>query len=152
MDYRSAIYHYCNYQERCQQEVRYKLIEIGCRGEELEELISELIEKDLLNEERYAKAIARGKFHVKHWGRIKIFHSLRLNKISDYCIKSALKEIDPEKYATTLKKLLEKKWHSLLSEKNIYTKKSKAYKYLQQKGYESDLIQDAINTIITEKD
>src|SRR5690606_5982087 len=116
MDKRSSIYHYCQYQERCHAEVRNKLYELGCRTPEVEELIAELIEKDLLNEERYARAIARGKFRMKQWGRQKILQQLKLNKISEYCIKKAMTEIDEDEYMQVLQKLAERKWQELKKE------------------------------------
>ena len=148
MSARESIYHYCNYQPRSHQEARNKLYELGCKTPEVEELIAELIEKDLLNEEAYARAIARGKFRMKQWGRIKIIQQLKFQKISDYCIKKAMTEIDPDEYYETLKKLAEKKWAELKSEKMLPIKKKKAFNYLAQKGYESSLISEAIYEII----
>jgi regulatory protein len=58
---------YCAYQERSQWEVRRKLYEKGIKGNPAEELISEMIEGNFLNEERYARSFARGKFRLKHW-------------------------------------------------------------------------------------
>lgn len=148
MSARESIYRYCNYQPRSHQEARNKLYELGCKTPEVEELISELIEKGLLNEEQYARAIARGKFRMKQWGRIKIIQQLKLQKVSEYCIKKALTEIDADEYYETLKKLAEKKWAELRSERMQPIKKNKTFHYLAQKGYESSLITEAINEII----
>lgn len=148
MSARESIYRYCNYQLRSHKETRNKLYELGSKPQEVEELISELIEKGLLNEELYARAIARGKFRMKQWGKVKIIQQLKLQRVSDYCIKKALKEIDPEEYYNTLKKLARKKWTELKSEKLQPIRKNKAYRYLAQKGYESSLINDALNEIL----
>lgn len=148
MSARESIYRYCNYQLRSHQEARNKLYELGCKPIEVEELISELIEKGLLNEELYARAIARGKFRMKQWGKVKIIQQLKLQRVSDYCIKKALTEIDPEEYYNTLKKLAQKKWAELKSEKQQPIRKNKTYRYLAQKGYESSLINDALNEIL----
>lgn len=151
MDFRSAIYRYCDYQDRCQYEVRSKLLEIGCRGEELEELIAELIEKNLLNEERYAQSIARGKFRMKQWGKIKIVHFLKNHRISEYCIKTALKEIDEGEYEITLNSLIDKKWISLKGEKNRFIKQKKLLNYMQQKGFETTLVMESLQNLLTSK-
>ena len=148
MSARESIYHYCNYQPRSHQEARNKLYELGCTTPEVELIISELIEKGLLNEEQYARAIARGKFRMKQWGRVKIIQQLKFNKVSEYCIKKAMTEIDPDEYYETLKKLAEKKWATLKSEKQPPIKKKKAFSYLAQKGYESSLINEALNELI----
>jgi regulatory protein len=147
-DVRTAIYRYCNYQERSHQEARDKLYELGCRTTEVEEYIAELIEKGVLNEERFARAIARGKFRMKQWGKQKIIQQLKQQRVSEYCIKKALTEIDPDEYYKTLEKLAEKKWIELRKERSQPARKAKTYRYLLQKGYESSLIQDVINEII----
>ena len=137
MERLAAITHYCQYQERCQKEVRNKLYELGSYKEEVEELIAKMVELGLVNEERYARTIARGKFRMKQWGKQKIVQALKFDQISDYCIKKALTEINEDEYEATLKKLLDKKWAELKGEKNIYIKKKKAYNYMVQKGYET---------------
>ena len=143
-----AITHYCNYQLRSHKEVRNKLYELGCAKPEVEKHIADLIQAGLLNEEKYARAIARGKFRMKQWGRIKIVQQLKFNQVSDYCIKKALTEIDPDEYYETLKKLALKKWESLRSERQKPIKQKKTYSFLAQKGYEGSLITEAINEII----
>ena len=131
--------------------MRNKLYEIGATTPEVEELIAELIEKKLLNEENYARAIARGKFRMKQWGKNKIVQQLKLNKISDYCIKKGLSEIDPEEYYQTLVRLTTRKWEELKKERSPLTRKSKVYRYMLQKGYESDLVQDMIKDLEKKK-
>lgn len=148
MDAKSAIYHYCNYQDRCHAEVRNKLYELGCTTPEVEELIANLIEAGLLNEERYARSYARGKFRTLKWGRTKIIQQLKLHKISDYCIRKGMSEIDADEYDNVLTKLAEKKWQELRSEKNIFARRKKVYRYLLQKGYEADMVQAVIHKMV----
>jgi regulatory protein len=148
MDRKSAIWLYCNYQERSHKEVRNKLYELGCRTFEVDQLMAELIEAGLLNEERYARALARGKFRLKQWGKIKIIHHLKLQNVSAYCIRKALTEIDDEEYLQVLHKLALRKWTELRSDRNLLTRKAKLFRYLLQKGFESDLINDTFKEII----
>ena len=109
METEAAILHYCRYQERCHQEVRNKLYELGCTTHEVEQQLTRLIEANALNEERFARAFAGGKFRMKQWGREKIKQQLKLRKISDYCIRKAMTEIDENEYEKTLRKLAYKK-------------------------------------------
>lgn len=132
--------HYCGYQERSHNEVKEKLYSLGLWKKDVEETISKLIEENYLNEERYAIAFAGGKFRMKHWGKVKIKYELQQKKISAYCIKKAIKEIDEDAYKKTFSKLAAEKWKSLKSEKNIFIRKRKAQDYLMQKGFEHDLI------------
>ena len=144
---KESIIRYCSYQERSHKEVRKKLYELGCSYEEAEVLLSEMIEMDLVNEERYTKAVVRGKFHVKQWGRNKIIYKLKTQDVSEYCLNKALGEINEKEYLENLNRLTEKKWNELKGEKNIFTKKGKVFNYLRQKGYESELIITAINEL-----
>ena len=148
MDLRTAIYKYCNYQERCHQEVKNKLYELEASTPEVENLLAELIEANLLNEERYARAFARGRFRIKKWGRVKIVQHLKQNRVSAYCIKKGLSEIDGDEYDALLQHLAERKWHELRGERNIHQKKGKTYRFLQQRGFETSLIAEAINALI----
>lgn len=132
--------YYCDYQERCHAEVKEKLYSLGLWKKDVEQIISQLIEENYLNEERYAIAFAGGKFRMKQWGRVKIKYELVQKKISPYCIKKALKEIDEADYEKAFLKLAEEKWVSLKSEKNIFIKKRKTQDYLMQKGFEHEMI------------
>ncbi|HEY8658879.1 MAG TPA: regulatory protein RecX [Hanamia sp.] len=138
---------YCAYQERCHAEVRDKLYSFGLNKKEIDEIISILITENYLNEERFAIHYAGGKFRMKYWGKNKIKQALKYKQVSDYCIKKALKEIDNKEYEKTFQKLAEQKLKTLKSEKNIFTKKRKLQDFLLQKGFESELIREVVNTI-----
>jgi len=141
------IKHYCGYQERSHAEVKEKLYSFGLRKAEVEQLISQMIEENYLNEERYAAAFAGGHFRMKQWGRVKIKYELKQKGVSEYSIKKALKEIDEDDYEKTFRSLADVKLKALKSEQNIFTKKKKLQNYLVGKGYEFDLIGKVVNEI-----
>lgn len=130
---------FCAYQERTQQEVRDRLKEWGVWGDDAEEVIAELIAQNYLNEERFAKAFAGGKFRVKSWGKRKIKQQLQQRGITGYNLDQALKEIAPDDYRTTLTDLLDKKRRTLRDDNPLIVKQ-KLVRYAMSKGYESDLI------------
>lgn len=136
---------WCAYQERSQQETRNKLYEYGLHQNEVEELITELILTNFLNEERFAMAYVSGKVNIKKWGRIKIKQGLKFKKVPDKLIQKALNSIDGDKYLANLLAMAEKKLR-VLSEKDPIKKKYKLITYLQTKGYEKDLIFDVLKT------
>ena len=142
--------HYCGYQERSHAEVKQKLWDLGVNRSEHDEIISNLIEEDYLNEERFAKAFVGGKFRMKGWGRVRIVHALKEKKVSEYNLKKALKEIDEEEYERTLNNLAEKKYQSLKGEQYLVRKK-KTMDYLVQKGYEMQLVIAALRSIINDE-
>jgi regulatory protein len=134
---------YCAYQDRTQQEVRTKLYSYGLEPDAVEEIILRLSQEKMIDEERYAQSYVRGKYGLKRWGRRKITQGLKTKGISEYCIKQGMKEIDPELYEQNLLHLLEKK-NATEKEKNPFTRRQKLSYYLMSKGYENDLVQDAI--------
>lgn len=136
--------HYCAYQERCHSEVKEKLYSFGLCKAEVEQLLTQLIDENYLNEERFAIQFCGGHFRTKQWGRVKIKYELRQKQVSDYCIKKALKQIDEDAYEKTLQKLFEVKRKTLKSETNHFIRKRKLQDYLLQKGYELNLIQQLL--------
>jgi len=136
--------HYCGYQDRSHSEVKEKLYSLGVWKKDHDEIMAALIEENYLNEERFALAFAGGKFRMKKWGRVKIKYELKQRQVSEYTIKKALKQIDEEEYMTSLKKLAEDRYASLKGEQYLVRKK-KTIDYLMQKGYETGLIQIAMN-------
>ena len=136
---------YCAYQERSQQEVRTKLYDWGLWPNEVEEVISDLIENNFLNEERFAKAYVSGKFGIKHWGKIKIKQGLKLKKITDKMIASALNTIDFDDYLQTILDTAEKKL-PFIKETDPYKRKYKLVTYLMSKGFENDLIIEVLKS------
>lgn len=134
---------WCAYQERSQQEVRDKLYEYGLHQNEVEDLITELIVTNFLNEERFAMAYVSGKFNIKKWGRIKIKQGLKLKKVPDKLIQKALNSIDGDKYLANILETAEKK-SKVLTEKDPLKRKYKLITYLQTKGFEKDLIFDVL--------
>jgi regulatory protein len=135
---------FCAYQERTQQEVRERLKEWGIWGDDAEEVIAELIQQNYLNEERFAKSFAGGKFRVKGWGKRKIKQHLQQRGISGYNLDQAMKEIAPDDYQDTLRELLAKKRQSLRNDSPLVVKQ-KLVRYALSKGYESELIFSVLN-------
>lgn len=138
---------WCAYQERSQNETRYKLYEYGLKELEVEEIISKLISENFLNEERFAMALAGGKFRIKHWGKIKIKIELKKHKISDYSINKALKSIEGDDYINMLTLVLEKK----IIQTKVKEKQKLFYtvlNYAVSRGYERDLASDQLNKLL----
>ncbi len=134
---------YCALQERCHQEVRYKLIEYSIYGDVLEEIISDLISNNFLDEERFARTFARGKFRMKQWGRIKIKQELKFRQVSPYSIQEAMREINDDEYCRTLEQLLAKKERTT-SFKNKYDRMKKLSDFAMSKGYEYEIIAEIV--------
>jgi regulatory protein len=138
---------FCAYQERCHKEVAQKLYNLHMIPEARDKITLHLLQHNFLNEERFSKAFASGKFSIKNWGKIRIVNELKFRNISPYNIKTALKEIDDDDYLKTIQKVAEKKL-AVIKEPNTFKKRSKLLTYLSSKGYESELIYDVVNGLI----
>jgi len=142
----TSIKRFCAYQERAQQEVRDKLYEYGMSKDEVEEILSNLISENFLNEERFAVQFAGGHFRIKGWGKVKINHALKQKRVSAYNIKKALQGIDLDAYEKTLEALANKKWNSLKGERGL-SKMAKTQAFLYQRGFEPQLIQPILQKL-----
>ena len=138
---------YCVYQDRCHKEVEQKMREYNLIPEAKEMILLSLLKDNFLNEERFAKSFARGKFRIKHWGKQRIVQELKQRDISAYNIKSALKEIDEKEYLKTIFEITEKR-NDKIKEPNHYKRKKKLIDFLLRKGYETDLIFRTVDNVL----
>ncbi|WP_298417151.1 regulatory protein RecX [uncultured Kordia sp.] len=138
---------FCAYQDRCHKEVVEKLQKMNMIPEAIDIIVSELIQDNFLNEERFAKSFARGKFRIKKWGRIRITRELKLRNISKYNIDTALKEIEETDYLQTLHELAEKRVKAV-RETNPFKRKKKIADYLFYRGWEAHLVYEKINELV----
>lgn len=134
---------YCVYRDRCHKEVEQKLRELRMIPEAQAVIIHQLLQDNFLNEERFSKSFARGKFRIKKWGRVRIVRELKFRNISKYNINSALKEIDEGDYLKTLDEVARKKQKLLQGEAPIKAKK-KLTDHLLYKGFETHLVYEKV--------
>lgn len=137
---------YCAYRERAESEARDKLVSLGLSQDEVDHLVEELQRDDFLNEARFAKSFAGGKFRMKKWGKLKIKRELKNRGISDELIDQGLEEIEGQAYLETLEELARKKFEQYKGE-DLYNQKIKVARYLTVKGYESALVWGVLNRL-----
>jgi regulatory protein len=143
----SKAYRYCAYQERSHSEVKNKLFSFGLHSDEVDQVLSRLITEGFVNEERFAKAFAGGKFRMQKWGRIKIENELNALGISRNCIQRGMKEILDDDYKKTLQQLLKKR-NDLSSESDPFKKRNKLAQYAIGRGFEPELVWRMIKEIL----
>ena len=137
---------YCSFSERCKSDIIKKLYDWKVNKNQ-KEIMNHLIENNYINEKRYALLYSMGKFNSRKWGKIKISNHLKKKGIKEKYINESIKEIPEKKYLDALSNLIIKKSQEI-KDSDIYNKKSKIARYLFQKGYESNLIWNQIETII----
>jgi regulatory protein len=139
---------YCAYQDRCHKEVAQKLRDMRMIPDAIDVVIGHLLEHNFLNEERFAKAFARGKFRHKSWGRTRITRELKQRGIGAYNLKTALLEIEDEEYDTVFNTLSRKRYEQLSSETDKYRKRKKLADYLTYRGWEGDLVYEKVKELV----
>jgi regulatory protein len=138
---------FCGYQERCLQEVDFKLNSMKIGLGVKEKVIRHLLENDFLNEERFAKVYARGKFRIKKWGRHRIIRELKRKNITKPNINLALQEINEVEYYKTFNDLAKKRFLEI-KESNTFKKRKKLADYLLYRGWESDAVYKIVLELI----
>ena len=134
---------YCAYQERCSDDVLQKLRSWGISDERIAAVVAQMQTEDFVNDLRYARNFATGKFANNHWGRIKISMELKMRKIPATIINEALQEIDENEYEQKIITLLQKKSKEI-KDKDINIRKQKLLRFLMSKGFETSIVLDII--------
>ena len=134
-----AAEHFCAYQERCHQDVERKLKKIGMIDDAIDQIIPHLLQHNFLNETRFAKVFAGGKFRIKKWGRVRIVRELKMRGLNKRTIDLGLAEIPDGDYLKTFDTLSRKR-NDQLTETNKFKRRKKLADYLLYRGWESHLV------------
>ncbi|MGF1584557.1 MAG: regulatory protein RecX [Bacteroidales bacterium] len=137
----------CAAEEKCRFDIRKKLFDWGVSSGDTEKIINELVADKFLDEWRFARLFAVGKFHNNKWGKIKISYELLRKNIAKNTIEDALRRIDDEEYAEVLRKELLKKQRSIPTDDNQELKE-KLHRFASSKGYEYDIIEKVLDDLI----
>lgn len=136
------IMHYCAYQERCTFEVKNKLKELKVKPQLIPTILEQLKDDHFIDDERFCKIFARGKFKHTKWGKLKIQAALRQKMIPEHLIEVGLNEISDEEYKRLLLDLYNNK---VKRKKPNQEEKVKAMQYLASKGFEKEMILTCVN-------
>jgi regulatory protein len=134
----------CAGRELCSYDVMQKLTSWGIKGDDSVKILDQLTSGNFIDEERYAIAYTKDRFRHNKWGRIKIGSALRLKRIPEVLIKTALATIDEGEYSDLLKSIIIKHGKSVKA-KNQYDLKGKLLRHCLSKGFESHLVYDLLN-------
>ena len=136
---------FCAYQERSVAEVRAKLKGYIVPQEDIENIINQLIDEEILNDERFAQCFASGKLRAKGWGYAKIRYGLQQKGISNDIINSILSDVEETDWNDQLQKNIEK-WKKL----NTLNRETypKLVRFLVGKGFRLSEVMKSINLIL----
>jgi regulatory protein len=141
---------YCSYQERCVLDLEKRFYAWNVKKDEWDKILDYLMEDDFLNEKRYVEAFVRGKFKMKRWGKNKIKMGLMAKRVyKEEQFNTVFEgEIEEKEYLETLKDLIEKK-AQLINEEDGFKRRDKIYRYMLGKGYESELVVENLEKLLT---
>ncbi|GCD78479.1 hypothetical protein JCM31826_19610 [Thermaurantimonas aggregans] len=143
---KKSINAYCSYRERSLNEVKNYIKKFRLEPIDEDKIICELIENDIVNDYRYAQMFVSGKFRINGWGREKIAYNLQQQGIPQHIIEIALQAIDEEDYENVALKLLKKKQKESKKTSSPFEIRKKMFAFLKSRGFESELINDLLNT------
>ena len=109
-------------------------------------VMDKMVEIGMINDRRYASALARHYVEVKKFGRFKAFQQMKLKGLTNEVINEALDRYDDSTYER-LKELTEKKIDKYLDSENGI---AKLKNYLVRQGYSYGLVKEAVNEVLCE--
>lgn len=136
----------CSKREYCRSDIRRKAMEkLDWDSSAADEVLVSLVEDGYVDDLRYASAFAREKSALTGWGPVKIRFALSSKQIPRETIDKAMEEVDDEKAAARLQRLLESKYKSLQGDPEI---KLKLLKFALSRGYDYDSIRQSVDDLI----
>ncbi len=131
---------WCSIQERSGNEVIAKLLTLGIEEDDISYVVEVLKEEDFLNEQRFARQYAGGKFRLKEWGKEKIKLGLQHHGLDDKLIYYALEEeISQEDYLRVITRLIEKDQGRKTSDDIL--------RHIVSKGFEIEIVSEIMETL-----
>lgn len=140
----------CSGREYCISDINALMERWGSADAETKEWVIEKLKAEkFIDEYRYSRAYVVDHFRHDHWGRIKISMALKQKRVDQAAIASGLEAIEEDEYHELLKRILTDQ-RKRIKAKNRLDLKGKLLRYALGKGFESHLVYDAINDIISE--
>ena len=136
----------CARDEKCRQQVKQKLLFWGATASQSEDILQQLMNENFIDEDRFAREFALGKFRINKWGKIKIALEMMRLHIPEGSIKGGLEAIDRDDYVSMLKKILLQRLNSL-HETDREVARKKLATFAMGKGFEGELVWGVVREI-----
>lgn len=130
----------CAKAEHSAGEIRAKLRLKGLSAGDIDRIITSLIERRFIDDERFARAYVRDKVTFALWGVRKIALGLRQKGVSRQIADQALSAIDRDQYIDNLRRLLDRKRCSLSPELSAYDANTRLFRFAISRGFEPDVV------------
>ena len=136
----------CSRREYCISDIRRK-IAAALDGDQTrtDAVLDILVKENYINDGRYARAFARDKSALSGWGASKIRYMLSMKGVARDVIDEALDEVDADKAASRLDKLMENKYKSLADDPQC---RLKMLRFGMGRGYQYESVAEITDKII----
>lgn len=138
---------YCSKAERCEFDVRKKLVAWEIADEGIERIMKRLKDERFLSNERFCRSFINDKVRFNKWGRAKIVFELKKRKISELDYLPFLEELSSDEFEKQLLHILIIKARSIKA-KDDYDKKTKLIRFALSRGFSMDLAIKCVNKIM----
>ena len=140
----------CAKREYCSADVRRKALQrLEFDAAAAEAVVSALLSEGYVDDRRYAAAYAREKSALAGWGPVKIRTTLLARGVSREVVLEALEEIDPERAASKLEKVLAAKWRTLQDDPQG---RLKLIRFALSRGYDYEPVKPLIERLTRPSD
>ncbi|MBR0543186.1 MAG: RecX family transcriptional regulator [Bacteroidaceae bacterium] len=134
----------CSASEHCASQIHEKLQAWGVSGEDANDILNRLMEEGFIDNTRFSRAYCHDKFLYSHWGKVKIVQMLRRLRLSEDEIAEGVSTISEKDYLEALNGALRSKDRAL-KDTNMYQRKGKLVRHLLSRGFEMELVIDAVD-------
>jgi len=137
----------CARQEKCTWDIMLKLKLWGVKNEEVQKIVSMLVDEGFVDDRRYASMFAREKSQLNKWGSIKIASALRAKKIDESIIKEALLELQPKFDRATLENIITTKAKQVKA-KSPSDLRAKLVRFGLSRGFELEHVVKTVDMVM----
>lgn len=138
---------YCSRAERCEYDVRRKLISWELPEDAVLRILKRLKDEKFLSNERFSRSFINDKMKFNKWGRTKIVYELRKRNIAESVYLPILDELSTNEFEEQLMHILTVKARTVKG-KNEYDKKTKLIRFAVGRGFSLDMAIKGVNKIM----
>ncbi len=138
---------YCSRAERCEADVRKKLITYELEDEAIKRIIDRLKKERFVDDARFARSFINDKMRFSKWGKTKIAYELGKKKIPESIYNPLLEELSNDEFEEQLLHILSVKAKTVKA-KDDYDKKTKLIRFALSRGFAMDLSIKCVNKLL----
>lgn len=141
---------YCSKAERCEYDVRKKLINWELSEEEQNRILKRLKDEKYLDNTRFCRSFINDKVKYNKWGEKKIIFELRKKRISEQDYSPFLEELSKDDFEEQLIHILKVKNRTTKAKDN-YDRKTKLIRFALGRGFSMDLVMKCVDNLLEGK-